>query len=196
MREPVTEDQLDDLVLRAGRATTDERRALAERLRLWAEDPHPLDEISPRDLLTEAGAQRELAGDEEAAIELYRRAAAGHGPVTLDPRCMVIHLLHARGEHDEADEVEQALRRSRPAQAATYEYMGELCEELGRTTGALGWFNRGISLAEDGGLLEAEMGALCLARWRLRERLGHDPDQFDQFGLDHRERVTRALRHG
>lgn len=195
MREPLTEDQLDDLVLGAARATTEERRALAERLRLWAQDPHPLDEMSPRELLAEAGGQRELAGDAEEALELYRSAAASHGPVTLDPRCMLIHLLHERGEHEEASEVEQDLRRSRPEQAATYEYMGQLCEELGETTRALGWFNRGISLAEDEGLMEAEMGALCLARWRLRERLGHDPDQFDQFGLDHHERVARGRQH-
>ncbi|GGK75921.1 hypothetical protein [Ornithinimicrobium pekingense] len=193
MREPVTEEQLDDLVLGAGTATPHERHDLAERFRTWADEPHPLDEVSPRELLTQAGEQHELAGDDEAALELYRRAAASPGPVALDPRCLVIHLLHRRGEHDQADELEQRLRRSRPRQASTYEYMGEVCVELGETARALGWFNRGITLAEDEGLLEAEMGGLCLARWRLRERLGHDPDQYDEFGRDHHARLLRDL---
>lgn len=198
MREPVTFDHVDDLIFAAGHATEDghategAHRDLAEQLGQWAQDPHPLDELSPRELLTEAGAQLERAGDLDGALDLYRRAVASHGHATLDPRCMVVGVLHRQGRHEEADAVEQELRRSRPAEAATYAYMGELCEELGETTRALGWFNRGLSLAEDGGLVEADMGRLCLARWGLRQRTGHDPDQFDQFGIDYAERVSRS----
>ncbi len=156
-----------------------------------------MDEVSPRELLTEAGEQHELAGDEEAALALYRRAVGSTGRAALDPRCLLIHLLYRRGERAEADELEQRLRRSRPREASTYEYMGQVCVELGETTRALGWFNRGITLAEDEGLMEAQMGRLCLARWRLRESLGHDPDQFDQFGADYLERVGRSThQHG
>lgn len=193
MRDPVTHDELDDLVLDHSRSSATEHRALAERFLGWAEDPHPYDEPSPRELFTQAGEQLEFAGDDEGALAAYRRAVASHGSVALDPRCLVVDLLHRRGEHEEADGVEQELRRSRPAETGTYEYMGSLCEELGETTRALGWYARGLSLAERDGLPEAQMGQLCLQRWRLRQRLGQDPDQFDEFAMDFQERVQRDL---
>lgn len=196
MREPVSHDHVDALVHEAGRGGPVEHRELAHQLRVWAEGPHLLDGPSPRELFMRAGEQLSLAGDDEAALAFDRRAAASHGDAQLDPRCLVVELLHGRGEHDEADRIEQELRRSRPGSAATYEYMGQLCARLGETARALGWFNRGLSLAEDQGLLEAEMGSLCLARWRLRHGAGHDPDQFDQFGMDYHERVRRGAGQG
>lgn len=195
MRDPVTSDQLDVLVVRAGTSPGSGRRALAEQLQAWAEDPHPYDEPSPRELLTLAGEQLEKAGDEDGALTLYRRAVTSHGPVAVDPRCRIVAVLHRRGEHADADEVEHELRRSRPGSAATYTCMGRLCEERGETARALGWFNRGISLAEQDGLVEADMGELCLSRWQLRRRLGQDPDQFDEFGIDYAERISRAAEH-
>lgn len=185
VRSPITPEDAEELELSGAG-----HRQLADRLVAWAEEPHPDDALSPRELLTRAGEQLELADDVDAALELYRRAAAADGTAVPDPRAHLVTLLLQRGEREEALRWDRDLRRSRPEGGATYEYMGQTWLEVGDERRALGWYTRGILRHEQGPPFEDyDLGALCLARWRLRERLGHQPDDYDFIGLGLRRRL-------
>lgn len=188
MRAPITEADVETLDL----STPDPQQA-AGRLLAWAEDPHPDDAVSPRELLVLAGEQLELAGDTAGAEDLYRRAASAAGHASIDPRSHLVALLLDRGERDEALTLDRELRRSRPADAATYEYMGEVWSAHGEDGRALGWVTRGIGVHEQGpGFSQTDLAMLCLKRWEVRERQGQEPDGYDVVGIGMRERLDRA----
>ncbi len=188
MRAPISEDDVDDLEL----STTDHRR-IAEQLIEWGEQPHPEDELSPRELLTEAGEQLEMAGDPVAAEAVYRTAVLAEGYARLDPRSHLIALVLGRGQREEALVLDRELRRSRPTEAAAYEYLGDVWAEHGDDRRALGWFTRGILVHEQGpGFPDVDLSMLCLSRWQVRERLGLDPDDYDFIGLGMKRRLDQA----
>ncbi|HLT84871.1 MAG TPA: hypothetical protein VKZ83_11625 [Phototrophicaceae bacterium] len=185
MRPPITRDNVEELEFPAPAP-----RAVAEQLVAWAEDPHPADEVSPRDLLTRAGEQLELADDGDGAVALYRRAIATDGDIVLDPRSHLLALLLGRGEREEALALDRELRRSRPHESATYEYMGAVWAEHGEDQRALGWYTRGLLRHEQGPpFTDTDLAMLCLGRWQVRERLGHQPDDYDFIGLGMRRQL-------
>ncbi|WP_324650639.1 hypothetical protein [Georgenia sp. H159] len=188
MRRPLSAEDAEELEL-----STPDHREIAEQLVAWAEQPGPDDELSPRELLTRAGEQLELAGDPAAAEAAYRRAAGADGDAALDPRSHLVAVLLDREEPDEALALDRDLRRSRPTEAATYEYMADVWAEHGDDRRALGWLTRGILVHEQGpGFSDVDLSMLCLARWRLRERLGHQPDDHDVIGIGMLQRLDRA----
>ncbi len=185
MRAPITPEDAEELELSGF-----SHRQVAAQLLAWAEEPHPDDAVSPRELITRAGEQHELADDVGAAVELYQRAAAADGDAQLDPRSHLVALLLRRGDRDEALRWDRELRRSSPYGGATYEYMGEVWLEEGDDRRALGWYTRGVLRHEQGPPFEDyDLAGLCLARWRLRERLGHQPDDYDFIGIGLRRRL-------
>lgn len=188
MRSPITEDDVDELEL-----STPDHRSVADQLVEWGDEPHPRDELSPRELLTAAGEQLELAGDPEAAEAVYRRAVVAEGVSELDPRSHLMALLLERGDTEEALVLDTQLRRSRPADAATYEYMADVWADHGDDRRALGWVTRGILVHEEGpGFSDTDFAMLCLMRWRIRERQGQEPDQYDLVGIGMDERLDRS----
>ncbi|WP_413451216.1 hypothetical protein AA0Y32_17415 [Georgenia phoenicis] len=188
MRSPITEDAVDELEF-----ATRDHRSIAEQLIEWGDAPHPRDELSPRELLTAAGEQLELAGDPEAAEAVYRRAARAEGFSELDPRSHLMALLLERGDSEEALALDTELRRSRPSDAATYEYMADVWADHGDDRRALGWVTRGIGVHEEGpGFSDTDFAMLCLMRWRIRERAGQEPDHYDLVGIGMDERLDRA----
>lgn len=182
-------DENDVAELELGSA---DNQAVARQLVEWAEQPHPADQISPRELLTRAGEQLEYADDGEAAVALYRRASEAPGDATIDPRSHLVSLLLQRGEHEEAAALDRELRRARPETSATYEYMSEVWAEHGQAQRALGWVTRGILRHEQGPpFSDVDLAMLCLARWQLREPAGHTPDDYDLIGIGMRERMAQ-----
>ncbi|PYG00933.1 hypothetical protein SAMN05216184_10289 [Georgenia satyanarayanai] len=188
MRSPITEDDVDELEF-----STPDHRRVAERLIKWGDEPHPRDELSPRELLTAAGEQLELAGDPESAEAVYRRAVLAEGMSELDPRSHLMALLLERGDTEEALVLDTQLRRSRPADAATYEYMADVWADHGEDRRALGWVTRGILVHEEGSAFsDTDVAMLCLMRWRIRERQGQEPDDYDLVGIGMDERLDRT----
>jgi len=188
MRPPISNDDVEELEFPAP-----EPRAVAERILAWAQDPHPDDEVSPRELLTRAGEQLELADDVEGALAVYRRAVDTDGDVVLDPRTHLVTLHLKRDERDDALAQDRELRRSKPHSSANYEYMGEVWAEHGDLRRALGWYTRGILRHEQGPPFpDDDLAMLCLGRWQVREELGHHPDDYDLIGIGMRARLDRA----
>lgn len=178
MRAPITQDDVDQLEFNSA-----DHGAAAAQFTAWAEAPHPHDALSPRELLTRAGEELELAEDDDAAMELYRRAADADGDALLDPRSHLISLHLHRGERQAALDLDRELRRSRPEESALYEYLGEVWAEHGDHRRALAWFERGILRHEQGaGFADVDLSMLCLSRWQLRQELGHPPDDYDAIG--------------
>lgn len=193
MRAPISEDDVEQLEFAAA-----DNRAVAEQLIEWAEQPHPDDAISARELFTRAGEQLEYADDGDAAVALYRRAIDTDGAAILDPRSHLITLLLQRGEHEEAEAWDRELRRARPESSATYEYMSEVWAEHGQLQRALGWVTRGILRHEQGPPFpDVDLAMLCLTRWQLREPAGHPPDDYDLIGIGMRRQMAeRAAEQG
>ena len=193
MRAAIDEDDVEELEFGSA-----DNQTVARQLVEWAEQPHPDDDISPRELFTRAGEQLEYADDTDGAIALYRRAIDTPGDALLDPRSHLISLLLQRGDRAEAEALDRELRRARPDTSATYEYMSEVWAEHGETQRALGWVTRGLLRHEQGPpFSDVDLAMLCLARWQLREPAGHTPDDYDLIGIGMRERMAeRAAQHG
>jgi hypothetical protein len=105
----------DDIEGLEGAARTPKaHRRAAATLPAWAEEVHPDDGVSPAELLSAAGWRLEQAGDTQAALDVHRRTVAAPGPTILDARCALAAALLTAGHEDEARQVADELRRSRP----------------------------------------------------------------------------------
>jgi len=185
MRSPISNEDVEELEYPAP-----DHRAVAQQLLAWAGEPHPDDEVSPRELLTRAGEQLELADDVDGALALYLRAVDTDGDAILDPRAHLVSLYLGHGEREEALAHDRGLRRSKPESSANYEYLGEVWAEHGDLQRALGWYTRGILRHEQGPPLATDdLAMLCLGRWQVREQLGHHPDDYDLIGIGMRRRA-------
>ncbi len=71
--------------------------------------------------------------------------------------------------------------------------MGEVWEEAGESAKAQAWLTRGILLYERGGFHEHDLEVLCRTRWRIRRGQGHEPDEYDQIGIDLQRRLLQHL---
>lgn len=182
MREPLTLDDLDTLEAPASTSGDGDHGRLAEHYLELARDPHPDDELLPGDFLVLAGEHRHLDGDTEGALRLFAEAATHEVSEGPDPRAWQVRLLFALDRPEEALELSEQLRRSRPTATETYLVMGEVWEGRdGRQ--ALGWLTRGAVLADETQAPPGQLYLLCMARWRVRAALGHQPDEFDEFGI-------------
>lgn len=157
---------------------------LADRLRDLAAEPLPDDDLTPAALLSLAGQYYADAGDLVAAEAVYREAIPGHDGDGLDPRCFLVDVLVQTGRLDEAVELDNALRRSRPADLVTYPVLAQtwIAHDQRR---AMGWLNRGLDWAERSGQEDAPSFALlCVARFHLRQDQGQDLDEYDEIAMD------------
>jgi tetratricopeptide (TPR) repeat protein len=189
VRQPLTQDDLDELYARA--RTPAQRRAAAEQLAAWAEEEHPEDDVSPASLLVSAGEHLSVAGDHDAALDLFRRAASARGHVPPDVRCYLHHGLMEVGDLDGACQVADGLRRERPADGDVYLFIGEDYELAGHLQEAHRWLTMGVlrsvSRVEDGDERAADDAAgLMAARLRVRRALDLPMDEYDEL-------VTTAL---
>lgn len=186
MRPAITDADLDTAELSVG-----SHQAVADQLLAWANDPHPADVVSVKELITRAGEQLEYA-DDERAEDLYRQAVEAPGVAELDPRCHLMAMVLRRGALEEALVLDRELRRSRPTMALVYEYNGGTWAEHDPAR-ALGWYNRGIRQHEEGeGFAVDDLGSLCWERWLFREEQGHPTDDYDLVGIGWVEQQREA----
>lgn len=190
MRSSLSEDDFDDLEMAVSRGSTEDHRAAAAHLVALAQEVHPDDEVSTGDLLAAAGEQFRFADDPQRALEVLWRAYECRDWDDLDPRAVIVDVLLDQGEPARAQEVSEQVRRSRPRDASTYLYLGELWEDKDETKRALGWFMRGIMLVEQRGLSEADLSLLCLGRWRIRQRDEQEPDEYDEVAIQFQEHLN------
>ncbi|MGB3186066.1 MAG: hypothetical protein WBG36_00745 [Ornithinimicrobium sp.] len=189
MRDPISYDEYQDFELNAALASEEEHRATAERLIELSRESHPDDEVSPQDLLVSAGSQLRFAGDLQRAQEVLWQAHAQGQRDGMDPRAVIVDMLLTQDDAVQAQDVSNEIRRSRPLAPMTYHYLAELWDEQGETTRALGWFMRGIMLIELEGMPDHQFTMLCVGRWRIREREGLEPDEYDEIALDFRDEM-------
>ena len=184
-REPVTDDVLDDFMNVDLSADPGVIRERAEQYLAWADDPHADDVFGVADFLSCAAEYLELAGETDRALATYARAAE-----VFDQRVMPsAHvwwsalLFHLERE-DEALAVANDLRKRRSESLHDYVEMGGVLEDEGHDKLALGWYTRGILLAESLGLDGSlDTDALFIRRLGLRQSLGMPIDEDDEWGL-------------
>lgn len=171
MRPPLTED---DLEATEGHRTPEAHRELAETVLGWAEETHPDDEVSPAEILANAGWHLDLAGDTDAALEVFRRSLAAEGRVEPDVRCSMAAVLLASGRAEEARAVAEEFRRSRPGPAECTA-MAEVFETADDLEQAARWTAIGLTRLEltvDDELDDWEAEYLLRARARIRAAQG------------------------
>jgi hypothetical protein len=177
VRERLTYDDIERLEASATTATT--HREAAARLLGWAEERHPRDEASPADLVSAAAWHLDQAGDVEGALDLHRRAVAVEGTTTPDARCMLAAALLDAGRADEAKQVADELRKSRP-RVIDIVGMAEVFELVGDLDQANRWVGMGMTrldlVTEDDEVEAADIEMLFAIRRRVREQLGFPPD--------------------
>jgi hypothetical protein len=171
VRAPLTEDDLEAI---EGHHSPEAHRELAETVLGWAAEQHPDDEVSPAELLAQAGWHLDLAGDTEAALDAFRRSLAADGKVEPDVRTSMVAVLLASARVDEARAVAEEFRRSRPgpaectAMAEVYETADDL-DQAARWT-AIG-LNR-LEMTVDDELDDWESEYLLRTRARIRAAQG------------------------
>jgi len=117
--------------LEASARTPKSHRRAAAQLVEWAQEQNPDDEVTPGDLLSAAGWHLDQAGDVYEALALYRQAVDAQGTTTPDARCTLHAALLKAGRPDQAREVAEDLRHSRPrlgdiaAMAENFELVGD-----------------------------------------------------------------------
>jgi hypothetical protein len=181
----MTENDLEELYARA--RSPEQHRTAAAQLAASAEGEHPLDAgISPAALLVSAGEHLSAAGDQEAAVDLFRRAASSRGHVPPDVRCYLHHGLLGVGDLDAARQVAEELRREGPVDGDVYLFIGEDYELVDDLHEAHRWFTRGVLRSveriEEGDDDAADDAVgLMMARSRVRRSLGLPLDEYDEL---------------
>ncbi|MCK0112449.1 hypothetical protein MWU75_09895 [Ornithinimicrobium sp. F0845] len=184
MREPVTFSDVLDLEMSYDEAQGEQLLPLARELLALAEDPHPADDHAPSALLAMAGQYFGDAGDAETAEQVLRRAIDLDDRGGVDPRCFLIELYLETGRDEEALALDNETRRSRPLHVVTYSVLGQLWSSRDPRR-ALGWFNRGLDLAERTGEDDsATYSLLCVGRYHVRRGQGQDLDEYDEIAVD------------
>jgi len=122
----------------------------------------------------------------EAALELHRRAATAEGTTTPGARCLLHAALLDAGRLDEARQVADDLRRSRPT-LLDCAGMAENFEMVGDLQQAHRWASMGanrIQLGDDSDVDDDfEVVELLNIRRRVRQALGFPPDELDEVDL-------------
>jgi hypothetical protein len=182
VRKPLT---FEDIEAIERQRTPEAHRSAAAELLAWAEQRHPDDEVTPADLLSSAAWHLGQAGDIEPSLDLYRRAVAAEDTTKPDARCLLHAALLDAGQLDEARQVADDLRRSRP-RILDCAAMAEAFEESGDLRQAHRWVEMGVTQlelddAEDTDDDDSELIVLLNIRRKVRRQLGFPPDELDEF---------------
>jgi predicted MarR family transcription regulator len=181
VRDRLTYDDIERL--EASTPTPKAHREAAARLVAWSEDRHPQDVVTPADLVSAAAWHLDQAGDVDAALDLHRRAVTAEGTTTPDARCMLAAALFDAGRPEEAKQVADDLRRSRP-RVIDIGSMAEVFELAGDLQQAHRWTAMGLSrlelVTDEDELEEFDVEQLLRTRRRIREALGYPPDEHDE----------------
>jgi len=181
MRGPLN---FDDIEAIERQRTPEAHRSAAAELLSWVEERHPDDEVTAADLLSAAAWHLGKAGDVERSLELHRRVVATGGLTSLDARCLLHAALLDAGQLDEARQVADELRRSRP-RIVDCAAMGENFDGFGDLRQAHRWIEMGVNqlqleAPED---TEDDFSVIVLLNIRrsVRSQLGFPPDELDEM---------------
>ncbi|WP_448627723.1 hypothetical protein [Geodermatophilus sp. URMC 64] len=183
MRGPLSYDDIERLEFSA--RTPKAHRAAAQTLVTWAEEPHPQDDdVTPAEFLNAAAWHLAAAGDDDAALQMHRRAVAAPGHVEPDARCYLHLALLRAGLRDEADRIADEVRRAAPTSADVYVFMAENYEITGDLKQTHRWLAMGTSRLlppEARPPADDDYRALLLlrSRRRIRQQLGFPEDDLD-----------------
>ncbi|WP_167761839.1 tetratricopeptide repeat protein [Blastococcus sp. CT_GayMR19] len=149
----------------------------------WAQERNPADDVTPGDLLSAAGWHLDQAGDTEAALALHRRALDAEGTTTPDARCTLHAALLQAGRPDEARQVADDLRHSRPrlvdiaAMAENFDLAGDLEQALRWVAMAVNRLELDVEEDDDSAVIIS-----LNVRRLVRHELGFPPDELDETG--------------
>ena len=189
MRDWLSSDDIERL--EASARTPKAHRRAAETLTGWAQEPNGDDDVTPADLLSAAAWHLQQAGDSDAALGLYRQAVAAGGTTSLDARCLLHAALLEAGLSEEAQQVADEIRRSRPP-ISEVTSMAENFEVAGDLDQAHRWVVMGVNRLDlDDGTEPADdfdTEYLLSARLRIRRAIGFPPDDLDRTAEANRAR--------
>ena len=153
----------------------------ARRLEQLATEQHPRDELTRAQLLVRAGESWAAAGESTRALAAYRAAVQDGGQVEPDSRTYLVDGLLRAGQRAEASALLTTLRKERSRDAMLYVFL----EGAGDDSGALRWYTSGITrLEDDDEVPDEDIDLLLVGRFRVRSRLGFDPDDYDELAID------------
>jgi hypothetical protein len=180
MRSWLTFDDIERL--EASARTPKAHRKAAATLAEWAREPNPDDEVAPADLLSAAAWHLGQAGDTEASLALHRQAVTAGGTTEPDARCVLHAALLAAGRTDEAEQLADEVRRSRPALGVLAD-MAENFDLVGDLQEAHRWAAMGVSRLDLDSVADTEdheVITLLNVRRHVRQALGFPPDEWDE----------------
>ena len=115
------------------------------------------------------------------AVHQFRRAIAGTGPTSDDPRVPLARAMFALGGVADADALLRELRESGgKTLPRTCDLVAELLIEQGDLEGALDWATAGIDACMRGDD-RGELQLLLRLRYRIRGDLGLPEDDYDKM---------------
>jgi hypothetical protein len=180
VRRPLSYDDIEAI---ERQRTPEAHRSAAAELLSWVEERHPDDEVTPADLLSSAAWHLGEAGDVEASLDLHRRAAAAGGTTSLTERCLLHAALLEAGQEDEARQVADEVRRSRPGIRDIAD-MAENFDMNGDLQQALRWAEMGVTklqLDSPDDIEDVGVISLLNIRRHVRQELGFPPDELDEM---------------
>jgi len=184
VRDPVSFNDVVQLEMSFAEAEGEELLPLARALLALAEDPHAEDDHAPGALFGMAGQYFGDAGDHETAEELLLLSVDLDDGEGLDPRCFLVELYLDTDRVEEARSLDNEVRKRRSEELVTYSVLGRTWSARDPRR-ALGWFNRGLDLAERTDQDDTSTySLLCVGRFHLRQEQGQDLDEYDEIALE------------
>ena len=132
-----------------------------------------------------AGDQWLLADEPAEAADLFRRAQADGGPVSVDPRVGLARALFQIGCQGDAQDLMSGLKTEGSADPRTCDLAAELLVDSGDLAGALEWATTGVDLClaadrdDEHSEENPELRLLLRLRYRIRNDLGLPEDGYD-----------------
>lgn len=168
-------DELEDETLRTG-----EHAETARRLARLA-DGGKLDAVSRAEVLARAGRQWQLAGNPDAARQLYQGALDDGGDVQGDARAHLADALFELGDGEGARSLLAQLREAQPIDPAVYHSVAETLEAHRDLAGAAEWATAGIRICREQRPDPHTLDMLLRTRFRVRRDMGLGEDEYDEL---------------
>ena len=177
MKRLLTEDDLDDIVIKA--AGDGRHREAAARLEELAAQPELHGEVTAATLLVSAGGQYGLADDFDEAVRCYRAAIEDGGETDIDPRVWLHDALMRKGDTAEAEQIREELRKSRSTNPDVYGAVADTLSSFGQDQEAHTWYTMGYHRCSGAPVPEFMLDLLLVGRRNVRRKMSYPVDDLD-----------------